>query len=378
MVLVALLVLISTDLGAEPSQRIREQELAEVRARIAALKESLAEAGRRRSRLNRSLEEAEAELATTRRELTAVRRQERDSEARRVAIAAEIGEREQALGAETGLLLQQLRSAYKHGRTERLRLLLDAEDPARLGRRMAYYGYLNDWRKTNIEKVEARLAALELLHDEERAVAERLESLARERNAQLERAEAVRRERGDVLASLNTQIEREGGEVAELGKREQELERLIAELASILSDYPIASGEPFAELRGELTWPVAGSLRHDFGQPRAGSALRWKGVVLAAERGREVRALYHGRVAFSDWLPGLGLLTIIDHGDGYLSLYGHADSLLKDVGEWVAAGDVIATVGDSGGRAEPGLYLEIRRGKEPLNPRRWISRRPRE
>jgi len=121
---------------------------------------------------------------------------------------------------------------------------------------------------------------------------------------------------------------------------------------------------------------VAGTLLHDFGQPRVGGQVRWKGVVLAAPRGREVRSVYHGRVVFADWLAGLGLLVIIDHGEGFMTLYGYNETLLKDAGDWVAPGDVIATVGDSGGRPQSGLYFELRQGTKPVNPGQWVTRRP--
>ena len=125
-----------------------------------------------------------------------------------------------------------------------------------------------------------------------------------------------------------------------------------------------------------MTWPIAGALIHDFGQPRAGGDIKWNGVVLAARRGQEVRSIYHGRVAFADWLAGMGLLVIVDHGEGFMTLYGYNETILKNPGDWVAPGDVIATVGESGGQSEAGLYFELRRGTEPLNPRRWITRRP--
>ena len=158
--------------------------------------------------------------------------------------------------------------------------------------------------------------------------------------------------------------------------QEQVLARLIVELTCILSDYPITSEAPFSDLKGRLTWPVAGTLLHDFGQSRATGSLKWNGVVLAAPRGREIRAIYHGRVIFADWLVGMGLLVIVDHGEGYMTLYGYNETTLKSVGDWVAPGDVIATVGDSGGQSRPGLYFEIRQGTRPLRPGSWVSKRP--
>ena len=176
--------------------------------------------------------------------------------------------------------------------------------------------------------------------------------------------------------ALKKKISEEGSEIERLAAEEQDLARLIAELTSILSDYPINSEQPFSDLKGQLTWPIAGRLIHDFGQPRAGAGVKWTGVVLAAPRGREVRAIYHGRVVFADWLAGLGLLVIVDHGEGFMTLYGYNETTLKTAGDWVAPGDVIATVGDSGGQQRSGLYFEIRRDTRPVNPRGWVSRQP--
>ncbi len=171
-------------------------------------------------------------------------------------------------------------------------------------------------------------------------------------------------------------MDTQGEEVARLAAQEKDLTRLIDELSTILSDYPISSEQPFSEHKGKLTWPVAGTLLHDYGQPRVGGNIKWNGVVLAAPRGREVRAIYHGRIAFADWLAGMGLLIIVDHGEGYMTLYGYNETLQKNAGDWVAPGDVIATVGDSGGQSEAGLYFELRRGTRPVDLRQWVTRRP--
>src|SRR5690606_7818057 len=205
---------------------------------------------------------------------------------------------------------------------------------------------------------------------------DRLTALAAARYEELETLAAAQERREKLLASLKAKLAEEGAEVERLAAQERDLERLIAELTSILSDYPITSEVPFKELQGRLTWPVAGTLVHDFGEPRANGAVKWHGVVLAAPRGREVRAVYHGRVAFADWLDGLGLLVIVDHGGGYLTLYGYNETTLKSAGDWVAPGDVIATVGSSGGQPQPALYFEIRRDAKPVNPHEWFTRQP--
>ena len=180
--------------------------------------------------------------------------------------------------------------------------------------------------------------------------------------------------RQNLLAVLKMKIEQEGNEIERLTAEGKDLGHLITELMEILPNYTIGSEEPFSRLRGQLAWPVAGGLIHNFGQPRAGSRLKWNGVVLAAPRGHEVRAVYHGRVVFADWLAGMGLLVIVDHGEGFMTLYGHNGTILKIGGEWVAPGDVIATVGDSGGQQQVGLYFGIRQGTRPIDPRRWIKK----
>ena len=262
------------------------------------------------------------------------------------------------------------------GNQEKLKLLLNQRDPATLGRMMTYYAYLNDHRSGNIRTIGARIRELAELRGQVAAEEARLSELAGQQSRELEIVEEAQGERRELLASLQNKLANEGREIERLAAQEKDLARLIAELTSILSDYPISAEEPFAEYRGRLTWPVAGTLVHDFGQPRVGGQLKWNGVVLAAARGREVRAVYHGRVAFADWLAGMGLLVIVDHGDGYMTLYGYNETILKSAGDWVAPGDVLATVGDSGGQARPGLYFEIRNGTRPLNPRRWVTRRP--
>jgi septal ring factor EnvC (AmiA/AmiB activator) len=262
------------------------------------------------------------------------------------------------------------------GSQEKIKLLLNQRDPAMLGRLMAYYGYLNEYRADNIEAVLAEIRKLDELRAQIAAEEARLAALARTRYDELGRLNGSQEERKELLAKLRNRIANEGQEVERLAAQEQDLTRLIAELTSILSDYPISSEQPFSEYKGRLTWPVAGKLLHDFGQPRLGGKIKWNGVVLAAPRGREVRAVYHGRIVFADWLAGMGLLVIVDHGDGYMTLYGYNETILKNTGDWVAPGDVIATVGDSGGQPQAGLYFELRRGTRTENPRHWVTKKP--
>ena len=356
--------------------KIKEQELEEVREKISDLKESMDKSASDRDRLTEDLQNAEVAIAEKRLRLQDLERERAWSAKRLAELDAAIAKREAELALESDHLSAQVRAAYMSGDQEKLKLLLNQRDPAMLGRMMAYYRYFNDYRADNIGAVTAKIRELAGMHSEVAAEEARLADLARTRSAELEKLAAAQAERQTLLVALKERMAAEGREIERLAAQEKDLARLIAELTSILSDYPITSEEPFSEHRGRLTWPVAGTLLRDFGQPRVGGELKWNGVVLAAPRGREVRSVYHGRVAFADWLAGMGLLVIVDHGEGYMTLYGYNETILKNAGDWVAPGDVIATVGDSGGQSEAGLYFEVRRGTQPLNPRRWVTRRP--
>lgn len=366
---------LAQDSGGETA-KVKEQELAEVRARISALKESMDDAASERDRVTAELQELEIAIAERRTRLRDIERDHRYAADKKARLDAELAEREAHLDEESRALAAQVRMAYMSGSQEKIRILLNQRDPATLGRLMAYYRYLNDYRADNIDSVVEQIRQLDVLHGQIAAEEARLASLLQERYDELGRLGSSQDKRKALLDALHRRLDEEGREVERLAAQEADLSRLIAELTSILSDYPITSEQPFGDLKGKLTWPVAGRLLHDFGQPRAGGQLKWNGVVLAAPRGREVRAVYHGRVVFADWLAGMGLLVIVDHGDGYLSLYGYNETILKDTGDWVAPGDAIATVGDSGGQAESSLYFELRRGKRAENPRRWVTKTP--
>ncbi len=356
--------------------KVREQELEEVRGRISDLKQSMDAAAEERDRLTGELQELEIAISEQRMRLKDIARDQKYTANKKQELDAELVDRERHLDEESSALAAQIRMAYMSGSQEKIKLLLNQRDPATLGRLMAYYRYLNDYRAENIAAVVEQIRKLDELRTQIAAEEARLQALARTRYDELGRLNTSQENRKTVLASLRKKIANEGEEVDRLAAQEKDLTRLIAELSSILSDYPITSEQPFSTHKGRLTWPVAGTLLHDFGQSRVGGSIKWNGVVLAAPRGREVRAVYHGRVAFADWLAGMGLLVIVDHGEGYMSLYGYNETILKNTGDWVAPGDVIATVGDSGGQPQAGLYFELRKGTKPENPRRWVTRQP--
>lgn len=363
------------DTGGELA-KVKERELEQVRERISDLKQSMDKSAAERDRLTGELQDIEIAISEQRMRIKDIEREQRYTENKKQVLDADLAEREEHLDTESSQLAAQVRAAYMSGSQEKIKLLLNQRDPATLGRLMAYYRYLSDYRADNIAAVTDEIRKLAELRGQIAAEEARLASLSKNRYAELTQLNASQEERQTLLAGLKSKIANEGQEVDRLAAQERDLTRLIAELSSILSDYPISSEEPFSKHKGRLTWPVAGTLIHDFGQPRVGGDIKWNGVVLAAPRGREVRAVYHGRIAFADWLAGMGLLVIVDHGEGYMTLYGYNETILKNAGDWVAPGDVIATVGDSGGQQRSSVYFELRRGTKPVNPRQWITRRP--
>jgi len=204
----------------------------------------------------------------------------------------------------------------------------------------------------------------------------RLRELEDQQTAQLEALSSAQQRRVKAVSAIEEQIKSRGGELRRLESQASSLEKLIDSLRKALESAPVAKQAPFEPLRGKLPWPVQqGRVLARFGQPRAGGSLKWQGMLVGTERGARVRAPFAGRVVYADWLPGMGLMLVLDHGQGYMSLYGHNEELFRKVGDSVQSGDVIASVGDSGGHNTPALYFEVRRGREPVNPEIWLQRR---
>jgi len=352
----------------------REAELENLRERIRDVESGLDKAHDRSDRLQDELRENEiaaGELALRIKELDAaiVNKQNRIDEINQV-----IARHERSLSAERQQLARQIRSAYMAGRSDYIKLLLNQEDPARVGRILAYHDYYNRARTKTIlaitDKVNLVNKLKTTLQDELTAL-ETLKERQQERNRRLAQS---RESRESILAALQDYIEEQDSELKTLRENEQQLSRLFNELDqredSILffEDIP-----PFDTLKGALTWPIDGKLLNRFGS-RRGKNLEWKGVKIGADIGKEVRAVHTGKVVFADWFRNLGQLIILDHGDEYMSLYGYNQTLLKKPGDWVLAGETIALSGDSGGQRTAGVYFEIRHRGKPLNPAIWCRR----
>lgn len=306
-------------------------------------------------------------------------------------------------------LAGQIKAAYAMGQKEKLKLMLNQQDPALSSRMMIYYNYLNKARLKKLADIDEALRHLSQLDKQKIEETELLEQKLEQKKAEQTALADVRKRRNDVLTQLSRDFSSDEQQLNSLKESENELMTLIASLqgertdefaldanqaesarneedlltlkkdsiddqdgaAEIKADFSKLKGD-FSSLKGQLSWPVEGRLVQKFGSPRSEGL--WDGVLIEAREGTEIHAVTKGEVVYAEWLRGYGLLTIIDHGKGYMSLYAFNQSLYKRVGEWVEAGEIIASVGQSGGRSQPGLYFGIRKQGKPVDPLEWCRK----
>jgi septal ring factor EnvC (AmiA/AmiB activator) len=352
----------------------KEAELRQVRTRIEAIRKQIHADAERRDALSGQLKQADLEIQSARERLSSVRGRRIESEQKLAGLRNEQAERQRAVADEREELGAELTVAYMNGRQEQLKLLLNQRDPAAIGRMMAYYGYFGRARAERITSITEHLAHLELLGESIAAETARLRELEAENQRDVKALAGARERRAQTLAEVQAKLRTRNDQLAKLQSDAQALEKLVEQLRRAIEEFPELAEQPFQKVKGKLPWPVKGSLLAKYGQLRAGGPLKWQGVVIAAERGTQVRSPYYGRVVYADWLPGLGLLIVIDHGGGYMSLYGHNEQVYRRVGDRVAPGDALAAVGEAAGLGRPGLYLEIRKGKQTLDPQEWLGK----
>ncbi len=352
-------------------------ELEALRARMYTLQKELESNQSRKSSAERKLRDVEKKISKTSYEL------------RRIGSALEANRRQLAdlkdRQNEQALVLQkqrrhiasEARVAYAMGRQQQVKLLLNQEQPSVAGRMLTYFGYFSRARMVQIDSIHATMEALRETEASIQGKTRILGGLHDRRQSASERLREKKQARKQVLVQINSELQNQSGELRRLGENEKQLQKLLASLQELLADIPAElSQQPFRSLKGKLHWPARGRLTARFGNRRGSSGLVWQGVMISAPEGTRVRAVSQGRVAFADWMRGFGLLLIIDHGEGYMSLYGHNQALYKEVGEWVDTGEVVATLGTSGGQTRSGLYFELRHNGRPVNPVRWCAGEP--
>ena len=350
----------------------KSAELESVRSQIRVVQDNLSSARTEMQDLTRELQENEKSVALISTDLHRLEDQIATGKMQLERMEKEKAANMGLLDSEQEYLRRQIQAAYRMGRNDYIKLLLNMEDPDRTGRMLAYFDYYNRSRSHHIAMISKALAELKRLEDAIREGADELASLRGRQLLQLEELTEARNARNSALARLDTHINDEGKRLQILQQDAEELETLIGRLrepdsvVELFEDLP-----PFGTMRGKLKWPVQGRLTERFGDPKKGGKLRHQGVTISADNGAEVLAVSPGKVVFADWFRNLGLLLILDHGEGYMSLYGHNGRLLKKVGDWVSASELIGIVGDTGGQAKAGLYFEIRQTGNPVDPGLW-------
>lgn len=371
--------LLTTVAPAQTDRASTAARLDAVRERIGELEKSIEAARNEAGTLQGQLSDIEKEIQANNNKLAELRTEVAEKDKRLQQLDKQRHDYEAKLGDAREALARQMRAAYKSGRRDYLKLLLNQQDPALMGRMLTYYDYYNRARSEQIRRVSHELEQLaevaRQLQREQAAMAE-LETSVEARLAELRGLEKAR---SQIIAHLNRQIEDESQELATLQEDQERLQTLLDELrqrAARPARADIDQLPAFAKLQGKLDWPVSGKILNSFGSSRRGT-MNWQGVRLSTSNGEDIRAVSAGQVVFADWFRTLGLLIIIDHGDGYMSLYGHNQELLKTRGAWVEDGEVIALAGNSGGQERSALYFEIRHDGKPVDPTRWCRRHAR-
>jgi septal ring factor EnvC (AmiA/AmiB activator) len=271
-------------------------------------------------------------------------------------------------------LVNQLLAAYRLGRESRLKLVLNQDSPATLSRTLAYFDYFSRSQASQIHELRQVLQTLDRMQAKINTELSALDVVQKNQQATLDEIENQREDRLVISKKLSGQINSDEARLTELQQNRKDLEALLDTLSNALADIPADLGQRPGpkDLKGKLPMPVNGRVKHAYGQARS-AGLSWQGWLINASSGSEVQNVAYGRVAFSDWLRGYGLLMIIDHGEGFMSLYGHNESLLHEVGDWIEPGAAISTVGSSPQNGA-GLYFEIRRNGKALDPAAWLKR----
>ncbi len=364
---VLLLACFSTTVTAQEQQAKLAELQAELKARQATLAANKADA----DELREALKQSELEIAATAKALNSTTNELADNRRQQADLEAEQGELRKAILQQQSMLASQLRSAFMAGNYDYAKMLFYQDEASSFERVLTYYQYLSKARAKEIDGFRENVARLINVNKELEEKASTLAKLLDEQKAQQNVLVARQDDRSQTLQKLNQKIASDAARVNELRQNEEALVRAIEEARrraeSAKSELAGLSG-----YKGKLLKPASGRVRNLFGSRRQGQ-VRWKGIIIEGAEGSSVRAVSHGRVLYSDWLRGFGLVTVIDHGKGYMSVYGHNQALLKQAGDLVADGETIALVGQSGGQNYPNLYFEIRHKGKALSPAGWLD-----
>lgn len=372
---------------ADSAQANQQGDLEALRKRISGLQQELEKTSGHKSEAADALRESERAISDSSRRLAELSQQQRAASLALGQLQRQTRQLSGDVQAQQEMLGEMLYRLYVGGEQEYLKLLLNSRDPNRTAREVRYYGYLARERADRIQAMRSNLARLQAITLQTRQKSAEIAMLQAEQKRQQTGLEKDKRARRQVLTKIASQLKQQRREIGRLQRDESRLAQLVEKLASMLAR-PSGGlfsndrlpddrydGDPFEQLKGKLALPVKGVLSNRFGSARPDSTVLWKGLFLRAAPNQPVKSVAAGRVVFADWLRGFGNLLIVDHGKGYMSLYGNNEVLYKQVGDVLRGGDTVAAVGNTGGNEDSGLYFELRHEGKPFDPMRWVAAR---
>ena len=384
-----------------------KEALSDIHERIESLKKELNIAQEAHGDAADALKDSEKNISETNRKLYELNQQHKENRAKLESLQDQKASLQTTVQQQKQLLGAQLYEQYLHGQQSYIQVLLQQQDPGAMARQLQYFSYVSKARAELINSMQANLGKITRLNDATSQALKQITELKVAQEQERRELQKQKAERGKVLKQLSSKINAQRGEIDKLKRDEKSLSQLVEKLAKLAlakpkppkptkstsrqnnqaspesntAGQPLArndtlpsnayDGSNFAGLRGKLNLPVRGEVTNRFGATREETGISWKGLFIKAAEGNEVKAVAAGRVVFADWMRGFGNLLIIDHGDGYMSLYGSNQALLKQAGDTVKGGDTIAAVGNTGGNETNGLYYELRKQSKPFDPLSW-------
>lgn len=374
--LIYMILLILAIPASAASAKDEQLRLKSVESEIKTLQSSVSSSTNKQADLEKALKKIDLEISKTSRVLQELNATTQKSQKALTLLQAQQKKEQEALAQHQAQLKAQIRSAYLTGHNPLLKVMLSQDNPYTFSRLLGYYAYFNSARKAEIAQINESLRTIKA---REALISQTLteqKAIQAEYTARFESSRKEQALREQVLAALNQDITAKGNRINKLQGDAKALNSIIKKLQTKqenLASAPVKKQETLTT-QGNLPWPTQGVLLHRFGSARSGNQVLWNGIFIKAPEGSPIKAVRSGKVVFADWLRGYGLLLIVDHGNNTMSLYAYNESIAKNVGDWVLANEVIASVGKSGGMSDPGLYFEIRQAGNPIDPLKWIQK----
>ena len=404
---IAAIALASQLVSANAIAAQNETDLAAIRSRIEQLRQQNHAAETNRERAADALQKSERAISDANRAIFELDQQRNETELALSQLHTQSQTAHKAIERQQNELMALIRQQYFSGQSDTAKLLMNGENPNQITRNLTYFSYISKARNQLISELQLNLNQLDQLALSQQQQQARLDQIRQQHQQQKQTLQAQRQIKQQVVKQLGSEIQQQRQQIATLEQDEKRITKLMQDIARTIAKrkakeeaaaalrakkeastrttvkpanttrlpaQPITPDIGLGKLKGHLILPTHGELIHRFGTPREQGGTLWKGLFIKAPAGQPVHSIASGEVVFADWLRGFGNLIIVDHGGGYMSLYSNNETLYKQVGSSVKAGDTIASVGNTGGNSETGLYFELRYQSQAFDPSNWIAR----